>query len=230
VARVMKNFGCKELFLVKPQCKLGFDAVLFAKHSKEVLENAGKAASLSAALKGCDYAIATTGVAARYRKSLKNLVTIEEAISKVSPDEKVALVFGSESKGLSKNDLQKCDVVATVPTSTEHAVLNLSHAVAVCMYEAFKQGKTKAISAVPRKRLATRQKRGDLEALFSFVAHSIKQVHDPVKVSNSFKNVLERARPTEQEAQTLYAAMGPLAGMARKNSLKVTKRNASGKK
>ena len=222
--RVMKNFGCKELYLVKPQCKLGFEAVLFAKHSKEVLENAKKVPSLSKALQGCDYAIATTGVPVRYRKSLKNLVPIEEAISKIDASEKIALVFGSESTGLSKKELEQCDVVATVPTSIEHPVLNLSHAVAVCTYEAFKQGKVQAISSMPRKRLASREKRADLQSLFSAIAHSVHKIRDPKKVSNSFKNVLERARPTEQEAQTLYAALGPLAGMARKKKVSALRR------
>lgn len=224
VARVMKNFGCKQLFLVQPQCKLGFDAVLFAKHSKEVLENARKFRSLKDALKDCDYAIATTGVPKRYRKALKNLATIGEAVSKLNPAEKIAFVFGSESAGLSKAELEQCDIVATIPASAEHPVLNLSHAVAACLYEGFKQRKVSAISAVPGKRLASREKRADLQALFSFIAHSVPSVRDAKKVSTSFKNVLERARPTEQEAQALYAALGPISRIFRKKGGKQPRR------
>ena len=216
VARAMKNFGCTELYIVDAQCPVGFDAVMFAKHSKEVLDNAVKVKTLKEALEGCNFAIATTGTASRYRSKLKNLLPFEQAAEKIDVSEKTAIVFGGESRGLNWRELSQCDVSATIPTSPEHHVLNLSHAVAVCLYELFRQDKIHYAPCLPRRRLAARAKREDIAKLFSEIVHSLPVVHYPEKVATAFRNVLERARPTEEEAQALYAPLGPLYRYAKK--------------
>lgn len=43
----------------------------------------------------------------------------------------VALVFGNESRGLKREDLDRCDLVIRVPTDPEFPVLNLAQAVAI---------------------------------------------------------------------------------------------------
>ena len=45
--------------------------------------------------------------------------------------EGVALVFGNESRGLKREDLDRCDFVIRVPTDPEFPVLNLAQAVAI---------------------------------------------------------------------------------------------------
>ena len=47
----------------------------------------------------------------------------------------VALVFGEEGKGLSHEDLERCDVLATLPTWEGYPIANLSHAVTIFLYE-----------------------------------------------------------------------------------------------
>ena len=50
VARVMANFGQHELYIVSPACDpKGFEAVKYAKHAKEILENAMINAKLKSA-------------------------------------------------------------------------------------------------------------------------------------------------------------------------------------
>jgi tRNA C32,U32 (ribose-2'-O)-methylase TrmJ len=49
----------------------------------------------------------------------------------------VALLFGSEDNGLSREDLLSCDAVVVIPANPDYPTMNLSHAVAVCLYEAF---------------------------------------------------------------------------------------------
>ena len=43
----------------------------------------------------------------------------------------VALVFGNETRGLSRDDLDRCDLVIRVPTNPDFPVLNLAQAVAI---------------------------------------------------------------------------------------------------
>ncbi len=222
-ARAMKNFGCTDLWLVRPRCKLGLEAVKFAKHSQEVLQNARTVKSLNAALKGVDFAVGTTGVVERYASNLKNLVPLRELAKKLSPSECIAVVFGGESRGLSEKELFRCDVVVHIPASAAHPVLNLSHAVAVVLYEFFAAGLAGGESALDAKmrrrwRPASREDREYLEKLFSELVHSMPVIKNPSKVSAAFKNVLERSRPSHDELQTLLAAFGPLKKFAKKTT------------
>ena len=60
VARVMKNFGLAELWLVNPICdRFSDEAQHMAVHAPEILENARIVDTLPAALVGCHRAIAT---------------------------------------------------------------------------------------------------------------------------------------------------------------------------
>jgi len=47
----------------------------------------------------------------------------------------VALLFGSEKRGLSNADLSHCHWLLHIPTRTEHVSMNLGQAAAVCLYE-----------------------------------------------------------------------------------------------
>ena len=50
-----------------------------------------------------------------------------ERVSNIDQD--VALVFGEEGKGLSTDDLLRCDYLVTLPTWEGYPITNLSHAV-----------------------------------------------------------------------------------------------------
>ena len=43
--------------------------------------------------------------------------------------------FGEEGKGLSTDDLEKCDILLTLPTWEGYPIANLSQAVGHCVYE-----------------------------------------------------------------------------------------------
>ena len=47
----------------------------------------------------------------------------------------MALLFGSEKRGLSNDDFSHCHWLMHIPTREEHTSMNLGQAVAVCLYE-----------------------------------------------------------------------------------------------
>jgi tRNA/rRNA methyltransferase len=216
-ARAMKNFGCKELWLVNPKCKLGLEAKKFAKHSEEVLTEARKVKTLEEAVAGVDLVVGTSGVPDRFSSELKNVVPLRKAVEKAADAGTVAIVFGSESRGLHREELKHCDIVAYVPAFSEHTVLNLSHAVAVVTYEFFMASAGKP-SAIPKRNMrpASREKRLHLEKMFEELVRSMSGIQDPRKVSNAFRNVIERARPSRDEVQALLAPIGPMRRIAKK--------------
>ncbi len=48
---------------------------------------------------------------------------------------RVALLFGSEKRGLSNEDMSYCHWLLKIPTREEHRSMNLGQAAAVCLYE-----------------------------------------------------------------------------------------------
>jgi tRNA C32,U32 (ribose-2'-O)-methylase TrmJ len=56
-------------------------------------------------------------------------------IRKHLANSRVALLFGSEKRGLSNEDLSHCHWLLRIPTREEHRSMNLGQAVAVCLYE-----------------------------------------------------------------------------------------------
>jgi TrmH family RNA methyltransferase len=215
-ARACANFGA-ELRLVKPTCKIGFQTRLYAKHAWPLVKNAPVFKELLAAIKGFDLVIATTGVPSRFRSAeFKNCVAAAAAASKAKKAgaKSVALVFGSEDAGLTQEEIAACDFCAFIPTNAEYAVMNLSHAVAVTLYE-FRRAESEASksqgNATGIYKAASPEKRKALASLFQEIVERTPGVRDKKKVGLAFKRVLERACVAQDEAQALFAEFGELA-------------------
>lgn len=152
IARSAKNFDINRIKLVNPLCSIGKDSIRFASNARDTLSQIEIFPSLAAALK--DYHI-VFGTTARLggTRSL-SLLTPGEAGEKArevessfdkTDDFKLAILFGSEDKGLSNQDLEFCNHLVTIPSSDKHPSLNLSHAVTVFNYEFFKLHNMKPI-------------------------------------------------------------------------------------
>ncbi len=140
VARAMRNFGLRELYVVNPSPRVGppwaKEAYWLAVHAEEVLEGARPVASLEEALQGVGLVVATTG---RPRELYPApVVTPREVAALVAKrGGRVALVFGREASGLTNKELDLAHLVATIPTAPEQPSLNLAQAVVVFAYELF---------------------------------------------------------------------------------------------
>ena len=136
IARVMKNMGLTELVLVNPKCdRMSEEAIRMAVHAKDVLEKSVVVNSLPAALVGCNRAIATT---ARTRGIPTKLESPRTALPwLLGKNLNSALIFGSEERGLSNQELNYGQRFVSIPSSPVYPSLNLAQAVAVCAYELY---------------------------------------------------------------------------------------------
>lgn len=133
--RTMANFGYDDLFILKG-IKLGMEAVKYSKHGVGLLKKAKKAKTLKAATKGCGVVIGTTALHGEGRDVLRNAITPWEAADALAcTNANVALLVGREGTGLTKRELEACDLVVRIPTSKEYGTLNISHALAIMLYE-----------------------------------------------------------------------------------------------
>jgi TrmH family RNA methyltransferase len=135
VARAMSNFGAMHLRVVKPYEK-AFREAVSAVGAGKVLKAAEEFASLREAVADCSLVVGTTAVGNReIRQPLRGLEEAGEILRGAMKSGNVAILFGSEKRGLSNEDLSYCHWLLRIPTREEHRSMNLGQAVAVCLYE-----------------------------------------------------------------------------------------------
>lgn len=134
-ARAMKTMGLSRLHLVNPKRFPDAAAEAMASGATDVLADAVVCASLDEALQG---AVLVVGLTARKRDLSHAMLTLREAAPQIlarAGEAPVALVFGTEMSGLSNAELEKCQMLITIPVNPEYGSLNLAAAVQVVGYE-----------------------------------------------------------------------------------------------
>jgi tRNA/rRNA methyltransferase len=201
-ARVMKNFGFTRLVLIDP-CTIGDEALMRASHASDVLERAerltfGEVCSRSSIV------IATTG---EVSKSVCNPMRmpyfspneIRELVADI--DGRISILFGRENWGLNNEEIQKSDIICTIPSAKEYPILNLSHAVGIVCYELAHLARGEYL-------LASRE---EMENLYAHIDSYLTLIDHPdfkrQPTMLLIRRVLGRAMLTSREATTLHGLM-----------------------
>jgi TrmH family RNA methyltransferase len=170
-ARVMSNFGFSRLRVVNPY-ELAFREARSAVGAAELLKNAQEYKSIADAVADCTLVVGTTALQHReLQHPLRSLSAAAPLIRRQlsAKSGRVALLFGSEKRGLSNADLSHCHWLLRIPTREEHGSMNLAQAVAVCLHELIRGPKAKAGS----EKLAL-AKAGDLERLSTLLFEALQ--------------------------------------------------------
>jgi TrmH family RNA methyltransferase len=134
-ARAMSNFGALHLRVVKPYEKAYREAVS-AVGASAVMKSAEEFATVPEAIADCALVVGTTAVGNRdVRQPLLSLPEAAREMRQRMEKSRVALLFGSEKRGLSNDDMSYCHWLLQIPTREEHRSMNLGQAAAVCLYE-----------------------------------------------------------------------------------------------
>ena len=134
-ARALKTMGLSQLVLVAPRRYPDPQAEWLAVDAADVLRDARVCSSLDEALRGSAFTVACS---ARVREIAVPMVTAREAAARVIPvarRQQAALVFGTEMYGLSGVQVEKCQLLATIPANPAYSSLNVAAAVQVLAYE-----------------------------------------------------------------------------------------------
>jgi len=209
VCRAMKNFGFTKLELVNPK-KITEEAGVMAVHAKEILQKAKTSKAFD--FKKYDYVIGTSAVSTgrddyflRMTVPLKNLkkkIGAPDSRRPGAPIGKIAIVFGPEPDGLSNEFLEKCDIITTIPTSPKYRSMNLSHAVAVILYELSDIKQTGTV------RLANSREKELINQNINNIIKKSDYPREKHKVFNSMiRKILGRAVVTGREANTLIGVL-----------------------
>ena len=123
---------------------LGVDAVIVPKDNSAPLNDAAMKTASGGASHVPLIQVVNLG---RCLKKLKEegvwivgtLLEASQSISEVDLKGNIAIVMGSEEKGLRQKTLKNCDFLATIPMQTENFGFNVSVASGICLYEAQRQ-------------------------------------------------------------------------------------------
>lgn len=194
VARIMKNFAHNELFLLNPKCLVNEDSKKMACNAQELLENAKIISELKEA--GADYFIGTSALKGGEYNIPRNLSDINH----VKINNQTALVLGSESQGLSTELLEQMDVLIRIPASENYPTLNISHALAIILYELFEKEESKEkLASIKEKELLQ-------ELFFERMNKEGMNEHEQETAKKAFKKLLGRAAITKREIQSLFGS------------------------
>ena len=153
-ARAMHNMGLQELITVAPQnCDLTKILKMATHAAVEIVEQMQVFESLNQALSDFNYVIGTTARLGKQRQVIATPSKLAEMLISMSQNNRIALLFGPEDKGLSNAEIRHCHLLATIPTAA-FSSLNLAQAVMIMCYQIFLAGQEENPEPMPR--LATR--------------------------------------------------------------------------
>ena len=140
-ARAMANFGLEHLSVVAPYAPHWREA-RSAIGAPALLQNARETESLADAVTDCTLVVGTGTLT--YRKPEQNVFALPALApiiaGELSHGGRIAVVFGPEKHGLTREDLSYCHLLVEIPTDPRQPSMNLGQAVAVCLYELAARG------------------------------------------------------------------------------------------
>ncbi len=210
-ARAMKNMGLSQLVLVEPKRYPDPEAEARSSGATDILANARCVATLEEAVADCALVI---GTSARSRKLAWTMLDPKECAQKVlaeAPRHPVALVFGREDRGLTNEELQRCQFHVHIPSNPEFSSLNLGAAVQVLCYElrmAYLGGVPDSFHA--DEPLATG---AELEQYFKHLEAMLRQIEFikdeqmTTSVMARMRRLYSRMRPEQNEVRMLHGVL-----------------------
>jgi tRNA/rRNA methyltransferase len=148
--RAMNNMGLNRLLLVDPK---NYDVSRVRKtataNSIHLIEKMTVYEDLSEALEPYHYVVGTTARTGSSRPAMTNPRTLAHDLIPLSVDNRIAILFGPEDRGLSNEQLRYCHTIVRIPTAP-FSSLNLAQAVLIICYEIFLAGRDDHPASVPR--------------------------------------------------------------------------------
>ncbi len=169
-ARCAKNMGLNRIFVVSDLHFPPEDMKMMATHeASDLVDNIRRCRHLEEALGGFQYIVGTTARTGAARGPVVTPRQMAERVADISQNNSVALLFGSEDRGLTNDDLRWCHLVVNIPTGGFKSI-NLSHAVMIICYEIF-MAENDAKSFTPRLAKAS-----ELEGMYGQISAVLQKI------------------------------------------------------
>ncbi|NLH49344.1 MAG: RNA methyltransferase [Myxococcales bacterium] len=208
-ARAMKNFGLRRLLLVNPQYTETELCKQYATSAYDIVERAERFDDLEQALAGFHYVIGTTRRIGKFRERFCTSRALADwLLPQLAGDRRAAIVFGNETSGLSKPELDLCNQLVEIATDPGHRSLNLAQAVVILAYELF----SRAADVSPQIDKHHPASHDQLQRLYEHMRRIYLEVgfidrHNPERNMRVLRRLYSRAAPSLREARILHGIL-----------------------
>ncbi|MBP5350970.1 MAG: hypothetical protein J6Y56_03315 [Fibrobacterales bacterium] len=207
VARAMKCCAVDDLRVVGEWKEIPDQAHRTGTAAPEILDGAKCVATLSEALADCSAAVGFSRRDFDLPVPTAELRTLG-ARDGFGGDGRVALVFGKESAGLSRDDLASCDLICEI-ANPGHLSYNLGMAASIALYELVAEKGPAAASAPEAKRPTL----SELEAFENMLqANLIPDIRNAEARKALIHQLLVRTNPSRIELQSMFGFLKELIG------------------
>ncbi|MDP2166941.1 MAG: TrmJ/YjtD family RNA methyltransferase [Thermodesulfovibrionales bacterium] len=219
-ARAIKNMGFSRLELVRPSKYPSLEATVFAHGAEDVLEAAPVHKGLKEAIADKSLIVGTSRRKGRKRGLAFPLKEGIRRILAAAQKNRVAILFGTEDKGLSNKEVDECGFLMGIPSDPQMPSINLAQAVMLVAYEAGARPPRKGVMNPPAgKKTQPFINKDEMDFLFTRIKHSLELLgyHGDTEASlmRSLKHLVGRAGLTEWELKLLHgvcSSVGKKAG------------------
>lgn len=178
-ARAMCNMGFEKLIVVAPEHIDSSRIAKMATHAAaQVVEQMALYDSLAEALAPFQLVVGTTARLGRQRSVIGSPEKLAKKLVPLASENRVAVLFGPEDRGLSNADLRLCHWLLNIPTA-KFTSLNLAQAVMIVCYALFNSVQAPTQKSVPH--LATRQ---ELDGMYAQLSEILVKI-DYIKADNA---------------------------------------------
>ena len=205
--------GFKNLILINPECEyLSSSALNHSVHAQNILREATVLSSLPEGLQGSDISIAVSRRVGQWRKRDFTAESLAKFLIDYKEKE-VCLVFGREKTGLTNEEIRECDVICTIPSSSDFPSLNLAHSVMVVLYEIFKAWHIDVKSNIAN--------RDDFNLMLDQIISALSEMEyfktvPEWRLKNYLKKILLRAKLNEQDVLIINNLFDRIKGIVKR--------------
>ena len=196
-ARAMANFGFTRLTVVAP-FEAHWREAKSAVGAPDLLKNARETATLAEAVAACTFVVGTGTL--QHRKPEQKVVCLTDVPSLMADalhlgtriaDGRMALVFGPEKHGLTREDLSYCHCLVEIPTAPRQPSMNLGQAVAVCLYELTRPAQS--LDELRSRGVANRSEEASADAASGTLDRLVEAIEETMRAADYSPQIMEAA-------------------------------------
>jgi TrmH family RNA methyltransferase len=212
VMRAMKNMGIRDLRLVQPEPFDQATILRVAHRCEDILAQMTVYDDLDAALADTIYVVGTAALRHHKRPQTGDMRGLAGDLIRRAGQGRVALLFGQEDDGLDNAALDRCHLIAMVPSNPDYPALNLAQSVLLFLYEVRMAALSQVAETTPPNAVPATQ--AELERLFQLGEATLTALdffrYNPAPVMRSLRQIAYRATLTAEDVKLLMAILRKL--------------------
>ena len=211
-ARAIKNFNFKRLVLVNPKPIFPNDKILATSvGAKDIIKRSKVYQNVEKAIENIDIVIATS---ARFRNRNIKHINLED-LKKIDFKKKVGFIFGSESSGLSNDEISYANYTLQVPTNPKFKSLNLSHSLIIIAHTVSSLLKLKVKSFMKSRKIKMASKK-EIQSMINLCIKNLEDIdffrpeEKRLIMLQNLRNIFYKMELSDKETRILSSVFASL--------------------